>query len=420
MSKDVTRTGATHALVGFSAGLIADLDPLLPACSVVVLEEADVIDVRDVRRRLSPYRCVASLVETPIQDETDTAGLLRSIGPRDDISVVIPAVEYGVVAAAALAEAWQLPGAGVRAARIFRDKVLLREHADAAGLPQPRWRVATGPDDVASFQSAYGRCVLKPAGRQASVGVQVLSGHDDPVAAWSRTVRVQEPRQRARRAGPLRHLVEEYLPGPEVSVECLVERGDVVFANVTAKRVHSGPWPVELSHVVPAGLPSAVTARLTELTACLAATAGFGTGVLHAEWILVDGRRPHLVECAARLPGDSIDELIDLAYGGSIAADLVALLGGHGIAGRGTASQSAAIRFLTCRAGVVEEVCGVDLAERSDGVRRIAVSAAVGATVAPLTSSWDRIGHVIATAPTGSDAADRAARAAALISVRTR
>src|SRR5439155_6248356 len=259
-----------------------------------------------------------------------------------------------------------------------------------------------------------------PTNRQASLGVRVLSADDDAGAAWSQTVSVGEARMRARRSEPVRHLVEEYLEGPEISVECLVENGAVRFANVTAKRVHNGPWPVELGHVVPAALPPAVTARVSRLTARLAATAGFGTGVLHAEWILVDGSGPHLVECAARLPGDSIDELIDLAYGGSIAADLVGLLGGAGIARRGAPARSAAIRFLTCPPGVVAELLGVDLAERSEGVRQVAVSATVGATVTPLTSSWDRIGHVIATGPTGSDAEDRAARAAALIAVSTR
>ena len=415
----MTSTGPTHALAGFSKGLIADLDRLLPAGSVVVLEEADVIEARDVRRRLTPFRCVASLLAVPIHDEADTTGLLRAMGERGDIRVVVPAVEYGVVAAAALAEAWRLRGAGVRAARILRDKAALRQHADAVGLPQPRWQVAAGPADVAAFQASHGRCVLKPTGRQASLGVRVLSGYDDVAAAWSQTVSVEETRMRARRAPPVGHLVEEHLEGPEISVECLVDGGAVRFANVTAKLVHNGPWPVELGHVVPAALPASVTARVVELTTRLAVTVGFDTGVLHAEWILVDGAGPHLVECAARLPGDSIDELIDLAYGGSIAADLVGLLGGAGVAGRGAPSRSAAIRFLTCPPGVVADLRGVELAERSEGVHQVAVTAAVGSTVPPLTSSWDRIGHVIATGPTGPDAEGRAARAAALIAVST-
>ncbi|MGI5242093.1 ATP-grasp domain-containing protein [Dactylosporangium sp. CA-139066] len=414
------RARATHALVGFSKGLVADLDRLLPPASVVVLEEADVIVARDVRRRLSPFRCVASLLEMPIHDEVDTTRLLRAAGGPGDIGIVLPAVEYGVVAAAALAEAWQLRGAGTEAARILRDKEALRRHAGTAGLPQPRWRVATGPADVTAFRASHGRCVLKPTGRQASLGVRVVSEHDDVAAAWSQSAGVDESRMRARFTTPVRYLVEEYLEGPEVSVECLVDDGAVRFVNVTAKVVHTGPWPVELGHVVPAALPADVTATVVELTTRLATTVGFGSGVLHAEWILVGGVDPHLVECAARLPGDSIDELIDLAYGGSITADLVGLLGGAGVADRSSPSRGAAIRFLTCPPGVVADVSGIDVAERSEGVHQVAVTAKPGSTVAPLTSSWERVGHVIATGPTGPDAEDRAARAAALIAVSTR
>jgi biotin carboxylase len=411
---------ATHALVGFSKSLMADLDRLLPAGSVVVLEDPDVIKARDVQRRLAFHPSTAFLREALIQDVADPADILRVAGARGDIDVVIPGVEYGVAAAAVLASAWGLPGAGPSAARIFCDKIALREHADAAGLPQPRWQVATGPDDVAAFRGARGRCVLKPANRQASLGVQVLTDDDDPATAWAETVSVQEKRQRARRSPPVRHLIEEYLAGPEVSAECLVESGLVVFANVTAKRVHGGPWPVELGHVVPAPLPSGLTARIAGLMSVLATSAGFGTGILHAEWILLDGARPHLVECAARMPGDSITELIDVAYGGSVASDLVSLLGGSGVSSRGTPACGAAIRFLTCRPGVVGNVCGVDLARQAEGVREVAVTVAAGDTVTPLRSSFDRVGHVIATGPTGPDAEARAARAAALIMIGTR
>jgi biotin carboxylase len=413
-------TRVTHALVGFSKVLLADFDRLLPAGSVMVLEDPEVVEARDVRRRLSSHPSAAFLREGPIQDEADTAGLLRTAGERGHIVAVVPGVEYGVVAAAVLASTWGLPGAGLRAARIFTDKAVLREHADAAGLPQPRWQIAAGPGDIAAFRAARGRCVLKPANRQASLGVRVLADDDDPVTAWTETVSVQEKRQRARRSPRVRHLVEKYLAGPEVSAECLVDDGTVVFINITAKRVNRGTWPVELGHVVPAPLPSAVTDRIATLMARLVITSGFGTGVLHAEWILVDGTKPHLVECAARLPGDSIADLIDLVYGGSMAGDLVGLLSGSGTPRRarlGVPAGGAAIRFLTCPPGVVRYIGGIDLADGTHGVREVTVTVAVDATVAPLRSSWDRIGHVVAVGPTGQDAEARAAHAAALITI---
>ncbi|MFG3525907.1 ATP-grasp domain-containing protein [Streptomyces sp. NPDC047917] len=410
----------THVLCGFSKGLISDLDDLLPARSVLVVEDEHVAAVRDVHRRAARHPCVAQVVHAPVQNERDPAGTVRAVHRPERVRAVVPATEYGVVAAAALAEAWGLPGAGTRAAAVLRDKTALRAHADSAGLPQPRWRPAESAEDVIAFRSGHGgRCVLKPADLQASLGVRLLDEDDDVSSAWKATTSAGEPKMRSPHAGPGRFLVEERLFGPEVSVECLVDRGELLFVNVTEKLLHPGPAPVELGHVVPASLPPGVAGELTRLMGLLVESTGFGSGVLHAEWILVDGVRPHLVECAGRLPGDSIDLLIDLAHGGRVVADLLAVLGGTGLPGRGPALRGAAIRFLSARPGVVRDVTGLAKGRASDGVHEVELAAEPGTAVGELASSWDRIGHVLATGENGEHAARNAATAAGLIDVRT-
>ncbi|MEY9933106.1 biotin carboxylase [Catenulispora sp. GP43] len=413
-------SGATHLAVGFSKGLMSDFDRCLPAGSVAVVEEPDVIGARRVAERLAAHPSTAVLVPAPIHAEADPDGVIAALARVGGIKAVIPAVEYGVVAAAAVAAHRGLPGAGLTAARVLRDKVELRTRADAAGLPQPRWREAESPDDVAAFLGAAGRCVLKPANRQASLGVVILAPGDDVAAAWSQASTVSEPRMRAERGTPRRHLVEEYLAGPEISAEALVDSGEVVFTNVTAKTVLPGPWPVELGHVVPAPLPDRVADDISDLMGALAEAVGFGTGVLHAEWILLDGHRPHLVECAGRLPGDSIDELIDLAYGGSIAADFIALLEGSRPARPRIPARAAAIRFLSGDDGVVERIDGLDEAVLGEGVHEAVVSAVPGDVLRRPTSSWDRVGHVIATGQDAQAALDRVRQAAARIDVVVR
>jgi hypothetical protein len=85
------------------------------------------------------------------------------------VGVVLPGTEYGVVAAAALAEAWGLPRAGLVAARAFRDKARLRTVAGQTALRQPQRQLVTTATQVAHWWSAWGgHCVLKPANRQAS------------------------------------------------------------------------------------------------------------------------------------------------------------------------------------------------------------------------------------------------------------
>jgi biotin carboxylase len=328
-------------------------------------------------------------------------------------------VEYGVVLAAALAEEWGLPGAGLAAARTFRDKASLRARVATTGIAQPAWALVAGPEEVERFRARHGvDCVLKPANRQASVGVQILGADHDARSAWPHTALAGEPRLRARDRGVARVLVEERLRGPEVSVETLVQDGATRLVNVTGKTVQRSRFPVELGHTVPADLPAGTIHELIASTRDLVTVTGFRCGILHAEWILVDGR-PHLVECAARLPGDGIVTLIDLAYGGSLVRGLLDVLAGETPAPARTAIGGSAIRFLVAEPGTVTSIDGEDAARSLSGVHEVHIGVSPGGTVGTTTNSWDRAGHVIATGADGPAAARLAERAAALIRIRT-
>jgi biotin carboxylase len=406
----------THVLVGFSKGVLADLDGLLPAGALLVIDEPDVIEARNALEKAKAHPCVAGIMAAPTQDEPHAERLAELLDRPPRVQAVIPAVEYGVVGAAALAQAWGLPGAGLAAARTLRDKIAMRAAADASGLAQPQWMIAETVRDVEEFRDRHeGSCVLKPANRQASLGVRVLGRDDDAVAAWRHCTHADEPMLRARYALAGRYLVEQRLDGPEVSVEALVHSGRAGFANITAKAVQPGISPVEMGHVVPARLAPEVEAALMAYVRELVRVTGFQYGVLHSEWILVEACRPHFIECAARLPGDSIDLLIDLAYGGRFTEDYLAVLEGRGPVPPRPKQSAAAIRFLTAPTGTVREIAGRELASALPGVREVALSVASGATIAPLTSSWSRLGHVIATGADDREATQRAATAASLI-----
>ncbi|WP_330329213.1 ATP-grasp domain-containing protein [Streptomyces sp. NBC_00536] len=409
----------THVLVGYSPVMLGKLDVLLPENSVLVVEEPSVIAARGIDGLAGTHRCVGALLGAPSQDEEHPHRIVAAVPRPPGVRAVVPVVEYGVVGAAALAEAWGLPGAGPKAARVLRDKARLRAAVDGTDLDQPAWQLARSPEDVNAFRARYGgACVLKPAGRQASLGVRLLGPDDDTAAAWAHTTTADEPSLRAGYRDAARYLVEQRLYGPEVSVEAVVHEGIVGFTNITAKMVQDSRHPVETGHTVPAALPAAQADALRGAVAVLVSATGFRSGVLHSEWIL-DGGRPHLVECAARLPGGGITALIDLAYGMDILSALLGVLDGSAPTPQRPPVLGAAVRFLIAPVGPVGAVEGVEAARRAFGVEEVHVAVAPGDVVPAVTSSWERAGYVIASGTDAAAAARNAERAAALVSVRT-
>lgn len=412
----------THVVVGFGESLLTELDLLLPPRSVLVLEEADIAAARNAEAKVAEHRCVARLCHAPTQDEQHVGELAASMVRPQHVVAVIPALEYGAVAAAALAQAWHLPGAGLGAARTLRNKGLLRQAASVAGIAQPEWRLADDVQAVTEFRAKHGgRCVLKPADCQGSAGVHVIAPYTDLASAWAQAVTARETVLRCRRPTPAPLLVEQLLEGPEISVEALIDRGEIVYMNVTAKLVLPGQNPVELGHTVPAAISEATAGRLNGAMADLVAATGFRSGILHAEWFLVEGEFPHLVECAGRMAGDGIPTLVDLAYGGSLIADLVAVLTGHGdgVNRNRQPRRGASIRFFVAEPGTVRAITGVDQARSIAGVLKVDIATAVGASVNRATSSWERLGFVMTMGSDGTQSAHRAEAAAGAIVIDT-
>lgn len=402
-------------MVGYNSGVLGAVDDLLPPASVQLFEERDLWVGKELERKVWRHASLAAATFARYQQDDGFIEVARRLGGEGLPDAVVAGLEYAVPAAAAIAEHFGLPGAGVDAARTLCDKLRLRAAQAAAGMPVPRWEEVHGPDDVAAFAGG-GACVLKPAQRQASLGVLLLEPGADPHEAWRECVGVDEGRQVAHRPMSWRYLVEERMEGPEFSTECLVTGGRLRFVNVTAKRTLPGRHPVELGHTLPAadGRPgSDWHAAAAELVRAV----GFSTGILHAEWI-VTGAGPRLVECAARPPGDRILELVDLAYGTNITWSMVQALAGRDVGDPPAAGRFAAIRFLTAGPGRIEALEGAERARALPGVERVDLLKTVGDDVTGTASSWDRVASAVATGPSAAAAEERAAAALDALAVR--
>ena len=383
-------------MLGLSEAFLRGVEGRVSEETFVAIEEPDIIRDRALAGLPESLTCLAAILPARYQQAQEFLGVAVAAHAQWTFDAVMPGIEYGVVPAAVVASRLGLPGATEHAARILSDKSRLREVTAAAGILNPRSREITGPDDITAFASG-GPAVVKPTNRQASLGVQLLdrTGPDEAAAAWETLVTAHEPTEVERPIGS-RYLVEERLRGPELSVEVLVDAGEVIFQNITAKSVIPGPHPVELGHTVPAPVePGTADAHTWRMTALVKAT-GFDTGILHAEWIVTpDG--PALIECAGRCPGDRIMDLIDLAYGTTLRCALLDLLAGGHPCLPGRPGGVSAIRFLSAAPGQVSQIRGVEEAQQLTGVRELNLVVSDGSEIKPWTSSWDRPGYVIIT-----------------------
>lgn len=168
----------------------------------------------------------------------EMASEFHALDPRDgaadlDRLTGIGATCHGVttltddsqVTVAAVAERLGLPGTGVEAAAVGRSKARQRAACAAAGMPVPRWREVTGPDDLAAFfADGDGPAVIKPTDSAGGAGALRVETLDEAVAHWP-IVRSVSPSRTA--------VVEEFLEAPrEVCVDAVVWDGEPLFVSV--------------------------------------------------------------------------------------------------------------------------------------------------------------------------------------------
>ncbi|MFD9405630.1 acetyl-CoA carboxylase biotin carboxylase subunit family protein [Streptomyces sp. NPDC059989] len=224
--------------------------------------------------------------------------LLRSYDVRGVISVG----EVFVEPVGVLADCLGLPGTGSAAAVICRNKLLQR-----TTVPEfsPRWEVVPVADrGTFALPAEHFPAVVKPAGRFYSSGVRQV--YDQAELTEALSVFGEEEIS----------LVEARVVGREFSVEALVQGGEVFWSGVTGKETneHESDFFTELSHTSPAPLGPEEEAALIAANTEILRRVGVRDGITHAEYRLsADG--VVLMEVAARLPGDAITFLWELATG---------------------------------------------------------------------------------------------------------
>jgi biotin carboxylase len=334
-------------------------------------------------------------------DTGDGEAIARAVAVRGDgrLRGITTMAEHFVVPTARAAHVLGLPGLDPEAAEVSRNKLLTRRRCVAAGVPAPRFADVATADEALAAAAAIGfPCVVKPADEAGGINVLVCWDESD-VADQLGRITGKPTNYRGQPRYP-RVLVEEYLVGPEVSVETLTCRGRTRVLGVTDKQLMGGAsCVIETGHTFPSCLPPELVTSCVEMTTAALAAVGFDHGPAHTELRLTaDG--PRVIEINARAAGDHVPDLVAHSTG----VDYMALVVDLGVGAAPDAparwERGAAVRFLTAPAGLVRDVHGVEVARRMPGVVECSIGVHAGRRLTQPRSNLDRLGHVLAVADT--------------------
>lgn len=251
-------------------------------------------------------------------------------------------------------------------------------------------------------------CIIKPTDNAGSHGVAKVYSFQELLDNY-------EYSHSCSRRGKV--IVEEYLDGPEVSVEVMVVNGEVNILQITDKITTEAPHFVEMGHTQPSRLPDEIQTAIRNVTIAACRAIGIDKGPAHVE-MKVTKRGPVMIELGARMGGDNITtHLVPLSTGVDMVGATIKVALGENPDIKPTLHCGSAIRYFEVPFGTIKTIENVEEAQRVPGVKQITFTKNVGEESTPIHCSNDRIGFVIAQGATAEDAVKACEEAMQVIKV---
>ena len=325
---------------------------------------------------------------------------LLTIAKEEQIDGVIhPCSEVAMNVMGHINDELHLHGISRETAVRATNKHLMREAFEAYGAPSPKSFCTDNVEEgYRMFLSINGKAILKPSRNSGSRGIAEI----EPGLSFEAFAPLFERSKKESRDASV--MIEQFIEGPEFSVEIIVWDGKVNVLQVTDKKTTEAPYFVELGHSQPSLFPAEVVNAVKDAAVKGVKALQLNDCAAHAEVKYQDGK-PYIMEIGARLGGDFIStELTHLSTGiDMVAAAINVALGIEPYLKPVVEPQGVAIRYFTPVPGVVKSIVGENLLKCPD-VYDAEIYVKSGDEVIEVKSSLDRSGHVIVTAKSAKEA----------------
>lgn len=323
-----------------------------------------------------------------------------SIAQKEQIDGVIhPCSEVAMNVMGRINDEMHLHGISRETALRATNKHLMRKAFEAYGAPSPKSFCTDNAEaGFEMFQSIKGKAILKPSRNSGSRGVAEIW----PGLSYEEFAPLFERSKAESRDASV--MIEQFVEGPEFSVEIIVWEGRVNVLQVTDKKTTEAPYFVELGHSQPSLFSNEVVSAVCDAAVKGVKALRLNDCAAHAEVKWQDGA-PYIMEIGARLGGDFIStELTHLSTGiDMVAAAMDVAMGIAPNLDCISEKRGVAIRYFTPKPGILTKIDNLEILN-DPRVYDYKIYKELGDAIPEIKSSLDRSGHVIVTESTVSAA----------------
>lgn len=331
----------------------------------------------------------------------DTEGIL-DLSLRYDIdSIITIASDMPMRTIAKVSQIMGLRNISLDCAMKATDKYLMRLALEKYGVPIPFYNKV---NTFFEFQEICNlhinkKLIIKPADNSGSRGVKFV----DPLLIDEAESVFNYAKQYSK-SGDV--LIEEYLEGPEVSVETMTYNGVTKILAITDKITSGQPYFVELGHVEPSQLNSQMKDEISRIAINAITAIGIDYGPAHVEIInTCDG--PKIVELGARMGGDNITtHLVPLSTGIDMLSNTIEISLGFRPRDYDILNKGAAIRYFIFKQGKIKRIDFSPTSNQKKFINKLVLDLKAGDIIHEIRNSSDRYGYVICTGSDGKEALD--------------
>lgn len=320
--------------------------------------------------------------------------------------VIHPCSEVSMAVMGRINDELGLSGISREQAICATNKHLMRKAFEKGNAPSPKSILAQDAEDAWSrLQNEFDTdAILKPSRNSGSRGIAKVSRNMDKgdfIRAYDEAL--SESRDHS-------VLIEQFIEGPELSIEMIVWRGDIHVLTVTDKKTTGAPHFVELGHNQPSCFSATDVETLKAAAVAGVRALGVNNCACHAEAKLMNGKA-YLMEVGARLGGDFIStELTHLSTGiDMVAAAIDVALGVEPDLSAKEEPKGVCIRYFCPKPGKLVSISNTEVLNNPH-VYLWEIYPKEGDVIPAVTSSLCRSGHVIVTEKTPQKAIELAER----------